>query len=179
MTWGDIKQKFKDLFLLMLVVLVFVLGYFYLQDNPILENSLGTIDPSVDLFVGTTTSVIIKNEVKKQPYSPSSQPQTDEMNNRANLPMMENNVYLIYYFDDGFYPKAITIRQGSPVRYINKSEGAMRVFATDQNNLTFKELNQSKTVGNGGTYDFTFSRAGIWSYYNYNNKVHTASVLVY
>ena len=142
-----------------------------------MENSLGTIDQTVEIIEkeNNEENEVISGDKKTVPVSKPTQTTT----NRSNLPTIQNGSYLIYYFDDGFYPNTLQVRQGSPIRYINKSEGAMRIFASDQKKLMFRELNQPTTVGNGGTYDFTFTQTGVWFYTNYNNKVHKASVLVY
>lgn len=176
-SYDGFKQKMKDIFLILLVVLIAVIGWYYLQDNPILEDSLGTIDPTAEV-IGEKDDIDVEVVGGGDSQTPPSNT-TKETDNRANLPSVQDGSYLIYYFSDGFYPNVLQIRQGNSVRYINKSEGAMRIFAIDDSEFMFRELNQPKTVGGGGTYDFTFTKKGVWLYSNYNNKIHQASVLVY
>ncbi len=176
---SKIEGKFKEIFFYLLIVLVFVLAYLYLQDNPILEDSLGTIDPTIENVGDNLDDEIVIGGVSNQNNQNIPSGTTSNTNGRANLPKMENGSYLIYYFNDGFYPNVLQVRQGTSVRYVNKSEGAMRVFAEEQNDLKMRELNQPQTVGIGGMYDFTFTQTGVWFYTNYNNKLHKASVVIY
>src|SRR3989344_2086193 len=74
--------------------------------------------------------------------------------------MTADGLYVISYTNAGFSPKTLTIKKGKGVRFVNNSDKAMRVFADDKNSQIYSALSQSKTVGRGGTYDFTFTQAG-------------------
>ena len=88
-------------------------------------------------------------------------------------------VYVIYYYKTGFSPNDLKIKRGTSVRFINKSSTSMRVFAVDQSDLFHKQLNQSKTVGYDGIYDYTFTQVGLWEYMNATSEGHRGKILVY
>ncbi len=86
---------------------------------------------------------------------------------------------IVYYRNDGFYPKKLEVKLGSSVRFMNIADRPMRIFSTEKVDPTFTILNQSTTVGKGGKYDFTFISRGEWKFYNLSNPQHTGSVVVY
>jgi plastocyanin len=92
--------------------------------------------------------------------------------------LAQDGVYVIRYTDQGFMPEELQIPKGKTVRFINLSNKGMRIFS-DSNDLKFLELNQTKTVGNGETYTFSFVSTGLWSYYNQGNSSHKGTIVVY
>lgn len=93
--------------------------------------------------------------------------------------MMKDGSYIVYYTARGFNPKFLSIKKGKAVHFINSSNKAMRIATTDKtNSQAYSELNQTKTVGRGGTYDFTFLASGIWGYMNSNNPTDTGMIVV-
>ena len=42
----------------------------------------------------------------------------------------------------------------------------------------YSDFKQSRSVGNGGTFDFNFSKKGAWLYENLNDKTKTGVVVV-
>lgn len=80
--------------------------------------------------------------------------------------------YIVSYTNTGFSPQKITIKAGQTVRFLNAS-GAHSLWiaaAAGPTNFPLTEFNQGKSVGKGGTYNYTFSRKGNYVYYNNNNK---------
>ncbi len=73
----------------------------------------------------------------------------------------------------------LTIPRGKSVRFVNNSGGkAMRVGSTDSANIIYSAFNQNKTVGSGGTYEYTFVDKGTYSYSNKNNTVDQGIIVV-
>lgn len=97
-----------------------------------------------------------------------------------NAPIITSNgSYLISYTSTGFNPNTITIKVGKSVHFVNNSTKAMSIVTTaPDTNQAQSEFNQGKTVGQGGTYDFTFMSAGIWGYMNRDNKVDQGTIVV-
>lgn len=86
----------------------------------------------------------------------------------------------IVYTDDGFDTSGIgTIQVGDTVRFINNSSGSMWVASDEHPTHTiYPEFDQNSSVGSGGTYDFTFERAGTWGFHNHVRSSHTGSITV-
>ncbi len=85
----------------------------------------------------------------------------------------------ITYTNTGFSPKTVQIAKGTKVTFINKSSKPMMIVADDSSNPKYVELNQPKSIGNGGIYTFNFVYAGVWAYHNELAKEHTANIVVY
>lgn len=87
---------------------------------------------------------------------------------------------LITYTNQGFVPNSVEVKAGTSVRFINKSDGAMRIWSVENASVPnyYADLKQSGSVGNGGVFDFTFPRAGTWLYQNLNNTSKVGVVIV-
>lgn len=93
--------------------------------------------------------------------------------------ILKDGSYLVSYISTGFSPKTITIKKGKSIHFVNNSNKAMSLATTDTtNSQIFSEFNQGKTVGRGGSYDFTFLTAGTWGYMNRNNPADKGVVIV-
>ena len=90
----------------------------------------------------------------------------------------KDGYYLISYGATGFSPKVLTVTRGKSVRFTNNSSNAMRIVGADVNNPASQAINQSKTVGRGGTYDYTFNEAGTFNYMNYNKTIDQGTIVV-
>lgn len=152
----------------MLVVAVLVLiGYVYSVGKPAEQ----AIAP------GTEEPVSAANAALKTPASKASVPTSAKSGSVSYLG--RDGVYVVQYTDEGFVPATLQIPRGKSVRFINMSTKGMRVFSDSVSDPKLVELNQSKTVGKGGTYTFSFVNEGLWQYHNELEKTHTASVTVY
>jgi plastocyanin len=86
---------------------------------------------------------------------------------------------VVTYTSSGFSPKTIEVKAGTTVRFVNKSNMPMRVVATQSSETPGDGgLNQQKSVSNGGTYDFHFSKTGTWLYQNLNDPSKVGAVVV-
>lgn len=92
--------------------------------------------------------------------------------------MTKDGSYIVSYTNSGFVPKTLTIQKGRSVHFVNNSSKAMSITTTTTQNQVQLELNQGKTVGFGGTYDFTFLSSGTWVYMNRNVQTDYASIIV-
>lgn len=93
--------------------------------------------------------------------------------------MTKDGSYLVSYTNRGFSPSTLTIKVGKSVHFANNSSKAMSLTSTDTtNSQIYSEFNQEKTVGQGGSYDFTFLSAGVWGYMNRNNQGDRGIVIV-
>ena len=54
----------------------------------------------------------------------------------------------------------------------------MRVGSTETGNIVSSAFNQIRTVGAGGTYEYTFVEKGTFSYNNKNNITDQGIVIV-
>lgn len=85
----------------------------------------------------------------------------------------------IEYTDSGFSPKTVTVKVGDTVTWTNKAEKPMWVASAPHPTHTdlagFDELS---SVEKGGTYSFTFTKAGNWKYHNHMKTSDFGAVVV-
>ncbi len=146
-------------FLIILPIIVF--EFFYLTQET--KNTIPIESGDTTVFQ-TATTTVANTAPKNIPAS--------------NQYLAQDGVYVVRYTDKGFVPEQLQIPKGKTVRFVNLSTKGMRIFS-DSTSLQFLELNQSKTVGKGETYTFSFVNTGLWSYYNQANTAHKASIVVY
>jgi plastocyanin len=80
--------------------------------------------------------------------------------------------------DTGFAPKP-TVKVGTIVTFVNESSGSMWVASDPHPTHTlltgFDEL---KSVEKGGTYEYTFTKVGTWTFHNHLNPRMKGTVVV-
>lgn len=92
--------------------------------------------------------------------------------------ILKDGSYLVSYTSTGFSPRTLTIRAGKSVHFSNVSSKAMSITTTEPNSTLYREFNQSKTVGRGGSFDYTFLTPGTWNYMNRNNPADRGTIVV-
>lgn len=148
------------------IVIVLILGFVWWQNKP-------AVTPAGD---GAT--------LNKEAILPATENTGETVVTKpvaTKLPSItKDGIYLIYYTSKGFVPSALEIPAGKSVRLINNSGGkAMRIGSTDTTNSPiYNSFNQSKTVGAGGTYEYTFVDKGVFTYSNKNNPGDQGSITV-
>lgn len=74
----------------------------------------------------------------------------------------------VTYGSGGFVPKTVTVKKGTSVRWVNQSNGSMWVASgIHPTHQLLPGFDQLKSVGTGGTYDYTFVKVGTWQYHNH------------
>ncbi len=85
----------------------------------------------------------------------------------------------ITFTDTGFTPSVLTVKVGTAVTFVNQSKVSMYVIsAIHPTHQVLSGLNEGKSVVNGGTYTYTFSKVGTWKYHNENKPDQTGAVIV-
>lgn len=167
----------KQAIILIIVTIVVVLGSLvakgkinlpFKSETPIeQEQTLNASENQQPTEMATTTKT-----------APGTATKTTTVKTTTSPAIAKDGAYIISYENTGFKPKTLTIQVGKSVRFINNSSKAMLIYATDQKDRIYSSLNQSKTVGKGGIYNFMFTQTGVWSYYNYNNPTDTGIIIV-
>lgn len=86
---------------------------------------------------------------------------------------------VVFYTDQGFSPSIREIKKGEEVTFINNSNHGMRISSFQKTNVGYYPgFSQTKTVGRGEIFKFTFSELGSWNYQNLNYENHTGIVVV-
>jgi plastocyanin len=157
--------------LVILIIILAAVGYYLFQSQKVVAPAQDEITQSE---VSTSTSDTINNTVPAK-----TAVKTTKTTTTSSLPTMtKEGYYLVSYTDKGFVPASLQIAAGKSVRFVNNASRAMRIFADDKTSTLYSEMNQSKTVGRGGIYDFTFGTAGTWAYHNENNLADKGVVIV-
>jgi len=108
---------------------------------------------------------------KTEPSETTSSPRTPASN--AGTRTLENNsfVTIVEYTNSGFNPSPLELNAGEEIRFVNKSNGTMRITTDEANsNHTYSSYMQPDTVGYNGTFQLVLPMSGLWTYYNLNTK---------
>jgi plastocyanin len=92
----------------------------------------------------------------------------------------ETDTVQVSYTDEGFAPATTgPIQVGDAVLFTNKSSEKMWVASDDHpTHSRYPGFDQGRGVESGGTYKFTFTKAGSWGYHNHLNPSHSGTVQV-
>lgn len=85
----------------------------------------------------------------------------------------------VAYSDEGFSPKAITVRVGTTVTWRN--DGNKIMWVASAVHPTHQELpgfDQLEATGNGTTYSYTFTKVGTWRFHNHVAAGDTGAIVV-
>ncbi len=86
---------------------------------------------------------------------------------------------VVKYTESGFAPNPLAIKVGTTVTFINEAGSAMWVAsAVHPTHQLLPGFDQLKSVGKGGTYDYTFVKVGTWKYHNHTSPGDTGTVVV-
>jgi len=78
-----------------------------------------------------------------------------------------------------FSPQNITIKAGETVKFINKSDSLMWVASNPHPIHTdYSEFDNREEIGQGESYEFTFTQVGNWKYHNHRNSSQVGTVVV-
>lgn len=150
------------------VIVVVVLGavwYSVRGDESVVINT--PLDGAVESTSTTTTGQTSKqNTTTKKSVTQKTTVDTKDM-------------YVVTYTKNGFEPSELQVPRGATVKFVNKTNTSMRIFAKDSAKPPFSELNQPKALGLNGEYTFNFVYSGIWEYYNSLTPKDTGNVVVY
>ncbi len=159
------QEKIITLLVLALILISGTLVYMFYPQAVSNTGDDNAILPRNDESVGVTTTPTTKV--------------SDSLKKESNSYLARDGVYVVQYTNSGFVPKQLQIPKGKSVRFINMSTHGLRVFADATSDPKFTELNESKTIGKGGTYTFSFVIEGLWTYHNEDLATDKANIVVY
>ena len=132
-------------------------------------NKVSNIEPAGEVKAEPVVTKPVATKQVTTPKAPSS----------TSLPSMTaTGEYYIRYYSTGFSPARITVPLGKSVHFVNLGQAAMKITPVDNVNTPYASFKQSKSVGNGGVFNYTFTQRGVYSYYNSNNKSHVGIITV-
>lgn len=162
----------RNAIIVVIVVFAIVYGVFLRGSRtPTNSDMNGPSQEQGQEYATTTISTTVTIPVKKTTSIISAPKMTS-------VTILKDGSYLVSYTDRGFVPSSLEIKTGKSVHFVNNSNKAMSLTTTDPDNQVYGEFNQSKTVGKGGIYDFTFLQPGLWNYVNRNNQGDKGVVVV-
>lgn len=137
--------------------------------------------PNENKQATTTPTVEVKKDVKKttattKKTNPVSSTKTAEP---ETITVPAPDPYTITYTNNGFSPKELKVPKGQALKFVNQSNSSLQVRFEGTIDSKLSEMNQSKSVGKGGIYEFNSVYIGAWSYYNAFENSHTANIVVY
>lgn len=121
-------------------------------------------------------SLVFLGGCAKSTSQPVSTPESTVSSALSVTPIVSASV--IKYTDNGFDPKTITVKAGSPVTFVNESSKQMWVASNPHPVHTdLTGFDMKKGVAQGGTYTFTFTKAGNWGFHDHLNPSDTGVVV--
>lgn len=149
----------KILYSIVGIIVVCVLGYMVWPNTPlVVENTAPETEAT------STTVTKSSGTVKKTTQSVKTAPKA---------------TYTVLYTKEGFEPSELQIPKGATVKFVNKTNTSMRIFASDTAKPPYSDLNQPKALGLNGEYMFNFVYVGVWEYYNSLKPSDKANIVVY
>lgn len=94
---------------------------------------------------------------------------------------------LVSYGDAGFWPATVTIKKGETIRFFNGTASGVHIVAAvsasgapypAESNACGQAFDSCQPVQHGDFWEFTFDKAGTWSYRDTANPVHAGTVIV-
>src|SRR3989344_2515228 len=102
---------------------------------------------------------------------------------------------LVTYTDEGFEPKAVTIKKGDTIRFVNQAETGMWVGSNDHPTHTKYSgsamsehcigsdplagaFDTCRALSAGEFWEFTFDNTGSWGYHNHRRSSDTGTIAV-
>ena len=86
---------------------------------------------------------------------------------------------VVTFTDSGFSPKTVTVATGSVVAFMNESTGGMWVASdVHPTHQLLPGFDAQKSVAKGGSYEYTFTKVGTWTYHNHVAPTQTGTVVV-
>jgi len=137
----------------------------------------------VYLFVGTDVfAPAPQSEVTEENQEVSGENGDSTAPLQGGQRIIENGtaVTIIYLTNLGFSPHEVTINAGEEVRFVNKTDGTMRVGTLANLSSTFySSFVQPDAVGKDGTFQIGLGRQGLWSYGNLDRPESGVTGVVY
>ena len=170
---------------LVLIVIGLVVVLYSMRPASVLTEESATSTPTETTENAAPSASVPASQTKSAPKAAAPSGSTDS-GTKTTTPAPVTNVpnstmAVVTYTDSGFVPPVIEVRQGEGVTFINSSSKPM--WVTSEYHPTAKaqyypEFNQSKSVGPGGTFTFSFTKVGVWGYKNLNYPSHLGAVSV-
>lgn len=86
---------------------------------------------------------------------------------------------VVAYTSSGFGPNEVSVAKGGIVTFINESDSPMWVASgVHPTHQLLPGFDQLKSVGRGGSYEYTFQSVGTWVYHNHMNPTQVGTVTV-
>lgn len=129
--------------------------------------------PLISVESSDTGKTLVDNVVPQPaPASPASSGSSVPVPPPLPPVVPKETVPTVYYTSSGFSPSVLEVERGKTVRFINRTRLSMRLLSNRDGGLNpYPAFDQTKSVGQNGVYEFTFTIPGTWSFKNqYDTK---------
>lgn len=115
-------------------------------------------------------------------YQTTTDTKTPAVREKATVPVRQETdktISTVTLADSGFSPASIAIKAGEKVTFKNEGTGQMWVAsAPHPTHTNYPGFDEKSGVGNGQSYEFTFTKIGSWKYHNHLNPTQFGTVVV-
>jgi|SRR3989344_3629251 len=164
-------NKQKGFVWLVVAIVVILVIIFFWNEKAVAPTSEGE-NASSTLQVteaGTTTEAAsVKPAIVSKPVAPVT----------PSPKMTSTGAYLVYFTAQGFSPANLSVPVRSTVRFYNSSNSSMSIMTLNDQLAPYSSLNQGKSVGRNGYFDFAFGVPGSYAYKNLNAAQYIGIVTV-
>ena len=149
----------KGIITIIIIIAIIVAGFFLLRDGTSDNAAIVTQEAITEESVGDAVDMIV--ELGDAPIDTTAE------------------IIVVTYIDKEFSPKEIAVALGQTVRFVNESSGNMWVASdVHPSHEILPEFDNKEAVGNGESYEFTFTEIGQWNYHNHVNPVAIGTITV-
>ena len=134
---------------------------------------------TLPMMKATTKTPVLTGDAMVLPTDGNSPVITDEAVGAGDTKGGVQESFIFTYTDAGFSPKQLTVKKSDTVSFVNQSSGAMWVASgVHPTHQLLPGFDQKKSVAKGGTYVYTFEKAGTWQFHNHLSSDMTGIVVV-
>lgn len=121
-----------------------------------------------------------KTSTEKETTNPKVNGVSVDVRAQMETGVLNQNKVVVTYNGTAFSPKAVTIKKGDSITFVNESAGGMSVASDPHPSHTiYPEFDQYKSTERGQkSFTFVFDKVGSWAYHNHLNSSATGLVVV-
>ncbi len=159
----------NKLFIAIIIIIIIIIGMYLVFKNPSVQ--VPTVQEQAQTQSSSTKN--ITSQMKEMPGKEIT------AGSESSSSAKKISKYIVNYTNNGFSPPSLQIKVGQTVQFVNKSGFGMWVASGPHPTHTdYPGFDEKRTVSNGGMYEFTFTKVGVWGYHNHVNPSKSGSIIV-
>lgn len=138
---------------------------------------LGIIVAVAAVIALVTVLIVSSNGDDDKKEAPATSAPVSTPKAKVTASTTQSNQSTVTITASGFSPKTMTVKVGEAVTWKNESNNSVIVASDPHPTHTDLPGFESSALTSGGTYTFTFTKAGSFGYHNHNNPSTKGTVV--